>query len=77
MKWLNTLENLAAEQPLGKCPYCQNESLEFTFRKVNGEMGVGDIWCTSCLHAFHISRIQITPSMKTEGALPENLNYSS
>ena len=79
MKWINNLINLNKTGLVGKCPYCGKENTRSRFQKVDGDMGVGDIWCEDCKKAFHISRINMSELneelIKNNSIKPKTLEY--
>lgn len=77
MKWLENLKSIADNGNVGKCPFCGSTDTDYKCTAVSPENGNGymDIWCNDCKRAFHVSRMQITDGMKTDGDIPEKLKY--
>lgn len=77
MKWLENLKSIDTSGTVGKCPFCGSENTDYKCSIVNLENGNGymDIWCNDCKRAFHMSRMQVTKGMKTDGNIPEKLKY--
>lgn len=77
MKWLKNLESLAQNKDAGQCPYCRSSHTDYlyTIVDVKSRMGCVDIWCTECLKAFHISRVQIPVGAKMNGQIPNDVRY--
>ncbi len=74
-KWMSNLENIASLKEVGTCPYCGSDDTDYGYTLVNelSDMGYGDIWCNSCLHAFHMSRVVIDKDRLKE--TPIGLKY--
>ena len=77
MKWLENLKSIGAGGNVGKCPFCGSENTDYKCSVVDPENGNGymDIWCNDCKKAFHMSRMQVTGDMKTDGEIPAGLIY--
>lgn len=77
MKWIENLENIFANKPVGKCPYCGSENTDYKCSVVVPEKKLGymDIWCNDCLRAYHMSRMEVDAGLKTDGDIPHGLKY--
>lgn len=76
-KWIENLKSLLNHGNTGRCPFCGSGNTDYKGSVVMPENRNGylDIWCNDCKKAFHVSRVQITENMKTEGEIPEGLEY--
>ncbi|MDY6267897.1 MAG: hypothetical protein SPL39_02845 [Selenomonadaceae bacterium] len=74
-KWFPVLGKLGKHQPLGECPFCHKESLDYGFKVVNKDdkMGFGIVWCKDCHHAAQLSRIKVEDDTKKLEDVPEKL----
>lgn len=76
-KWFDNLKNILICGNVGKCPFCGSVNTDYKCSIVQQESrnGYMDIWCNDCNRAFHLSRMQVTEDMKTDGSIPEKLKY--
>lgn len=76
-KWLENIKSISNHGNAGKCPFCGSVRTDYKCSVVQWESrnGYMDIWCNDCKKAFHVSRMRISEEMKTEGAIPEGVQY--
>lgn len=76
-KWLKNLKSISGIGNAGNCPFCRSENVDHKATVVVPESRLGymDIWCNDCRKAFHVSRMQVTENMKTDGKIPKDLKY--
>ena len=77
MKWKDNLLSISKTGRSGKCPCCGSEQTDYKCTIVVPEkrMGYMDVWCNECKNAHHISRMEISNTLKTKGDIPEGLKY--
>jgi hypothetical protein len=70
-RWLDLGWNLSNNRDL-QCPSCGKHTIDYQYvGDPETRIGYLDIWCTSCLHGIHVSRVKVpgeTPmlSFKTD-----------
>lgn len=76
-KWLENLKSIANTRSAGKCPFCGsvNTAYKCSIAVPESKLGYMDIWCNDCKKAFHVSRMQVSEDMKTDGEIPKDLKY--
>lgn len=76
-KWLDNFNNISNGRKAGKCPFCNGVNVDYKCTVVVPESRLGfmDIWCNDCRKAFHVSRMQVSEDMKTDGEIPKDLKY--
>lgn len=76
MKWLKNLESIAKNHKSGLCPICGSKETDFGYSIIDpkSRMGYGAVWCNSCRHAFHISRVEVKDEKHIK-EIPHNLIY--
>ena len=76
-KWIDSLKSISDQGSVGSCPFCGSTNTDYKCSVVIPENrnGYMDIWCNNCKKAFHVSRMQIPKNMKTEGEIPQGLEY--
>jgi hypothetical protein len=76
MKWLKNLESLSDKGSVGTCPHCGSSDTDYCYTAVDLDtrMGFCDLWCNSCKHGFHVSRVKVPDKAKT-GKAPSNVIY--
>ncbi len=74
---LENLKSIANTGNAEKCPFCGSEETDYKCSIVDQEnrLGYMDIWCNGCKRAFHVSRMEISDGMKTDGQIPDRLVY--
>ena len=76
LNWNSTMINLSRGVDLGLCPNCQKDTLKYKITPVKRGYGYCDIWCDSCNHATHISRVKTSNIDLGESILPSNLIFA-
>lgn len=60
-EWLDLVVKIQDKLPdvsLLKCPKCSQKAVDFVYvGDVNTRVGYMDIWCNSCNHGIHMSRV--------------------
>lgn len=76
MKWLKNLESLSNMGSVGACPHCGSNDTDYRYTVVDSDtrMGFCDLWCNSCKHGFHVSRVKVPDKAKI-GKAPSNVIY--
>lgn len=76
-KWIENLKNISDKGSAGKCLFCGSVNMDYKCTVVVPESRLGfmDIWCNDCRKAFHVSRMQVSEDMKTDGEIPKDLKY--
>ena len=59
----------------GECPYCKSRNIDFSIRPISDDIATGDIWCSDCKRAYHISRIKNDPKIIKNIDVPKGLIY--
>lgn len=75
MKWLKAIESIVDNGKSGECPYCKSGNTDYSIRPIDSCMATGDIWCSDCKKAYHISRIRNDTKIIKETDVPKNLIY--
>lgn len=75
MEWTDNLINIINFHKAGNCPCCGKETVDYRLLENANGYGYGDIWCTNCKRAFHVSRIKITKANMRKQQLPAGLKY--
>ena len=77
MKWGENLDSIAKENNPGKCPHCGSSRADYKCTIVipDKKLGYMDIWCNDCQWVYHISRMEVTEGLKTDGEIPKGLKY--
>lgn len=73
-KWSDCLKNLGKKGLPGECPFCLSKDTDFSVTE-NGNSRYGDLWCNSCKHALHISRMEFTDLQFEHKEIPTGLIY--
>lgn len=74
MKWIQNIEALTTTGTVGACPYCKSNNTDYNATKITSDnMGYLIIWCNNCKHAYVLSRMKITPELKTNQLVPNDL----
>lgn len=74
-KWIDVLNHFGATGNLGKCPNCNLPELHIGIVPLSPSVGYGAIWCNSCKHAIHLSRVLIKGDTMTINGLPDGLIF--
>ena len=57
LKWMELGYDLKEDLP---CPLCGKQTIDFQYvGDPSSRIGYLDIWCKSCLHGIHVSRVLI------------------
>jgi len=74
-KWFPVLGKLGRHLPLGECPFCHKDTLEYGFKVINqaDNMGFGMIWCRDCHHGAQLSRVKVEHDAKRLDNIPEKI----
>ena len=75
MKWLRNIEQIAIDNTVGVCPYCQSNDTEYCAKGVKNGFGYAVIWCNNCKHAYSISRLKINKNTITDKTIPSDLIF--
>ncbi len=58
-KWLKILPIIPTSEPI-ICPSCRNGNVSFQYvGDIDSRIGYLDIWCDSCNHGIHLSRVKV------------------
>ena len=78
MDWLDNLLSVVAKTNTGKCPHCGGNSIgySYTIFDIKHNMGCCDIWCNSCLHGYHVSRMEIPDNIPRE-KMPKKIIFEN
>lgn len=75
MIWLKAIEAVYENNKTGECPYCKSRNIDFSIRPISDDIATGDIWCSDCKRAYHISRIKNDPKIIKNIDVPKGLIY--
>lgn len=59
----------------GECPFCGSKETDFSIITISDGMGYCDIWCNTCKHACHISRMNTDRFQNENKKIPKGLKY--
>jgi len=58
--WLHLVGNFRDTNTIKPCPNCGKSAINFQFvGDINTHIGHLYLWCNSCFHGIHVSRVQI------------------
>ena len=74
MSWIQNIETLATTGSVGKCPCCKSDNTDYNATKLTSDdMGYAIMWCNDCKQSYVLSRLKITPELKTNQLVPKDL----
>lgn len=63
--WLNLSVRIQENKVDLLCPKCNKKDVDYIYvGDINSRIGFMEVWCNSCLHGIHISRVKIPDGSK-------------
>lgn len=63
--WLNLSAKIQENDIDLICPKCNKKDIDHIYvGDINSRLGFMEVWCNSCLHGIHISRVKIPNDME-------------